>query len=208
MPAVAICLDMRSILPHRSRRRQRHGYVIGPVARSVLGTDVGPAKPGRRCHLEIHSNEEAVMAHGVKKFEGFTDEERAAMKQRAQELKAAARRGPRAPKADGESAVLAKIAEMPEADRALAERLHTVIRASAPALSPKTWYGQPAYAKDGKIVCFFQAAQKFNTRYATFAFSDQANLDDGAMWPTAFALTELTAADEARIGALVKKAVS
>ena len=142
------------------------------------------------------------------KFEGFTNEERGAMKERAQELKAAARRGPRADKADGESAVLAKIAEMPEADRAMAERLHAVIRASAPALSPKTWYGQPAYAKDGKVVCFFQAAQKFNTRYATFGFSDQANLDDGAMWPTAFALTELTAADEARIGALVKKAVS
>jgi hypothetical protein len=143
-----------------------------------------------------------------KTSEGFTDEERGAMKERAQELKAAARRGPRADKADGESAVLAKIAEMPEADRAMAERLHAVIRASAPALSPKTWYGQPAYAKDGKVVCFFQAAQKFNTRYATFGFSDQANLDDGAMWPTAFALTELTAADEARIGALVKKAVS
>jgi hypothetical protein len=138
----------------------------------------------------------------------FSDEERGAMKERAQELKAAARRGPRADKADGESAVLAKIAEMPEPDRALGERLHAVIKASAPALSPRLWYGMPAYAKDGKVVCFFQSAQKFNTRYATFGFSDEANLDEGAMWPTAFALTELTAADEARIGALVKKAVS
>ncbi len=143
-----------------------------------------------------------------KKFEGFTDDERAAMKDRAQELKAAARRGPRGKNADEESAVLAKIAEMPESDRAMAERLHAVIKASAPALSPKLWYGMPAYAKDGKVVCFFQSAQKFNTRYATFGFSDTANLDEGAMWPTAFALTELTAAGEARIGALVKQAVS
>ena len=138
----------------------------------------------------------------------FTDEERVAMKERVQEQKAAARRGPRADKADGESAVLAKIAEMPEPDRAMGERLHAVIKASAPALSPRLWYGMPAYAKDGKVVCFFQSAQKFKTRYATFGFSDEANLDEGAMWPTAFALTELTAADEARIGALVKKAVS
>jgi hypothetical protein len=143
-----------------------------------------------------------------KTFEGFTDEERGAMKERAKELKAAARRGPRADKADGEDAVLAKIAEMREPDRAMGERLHAVIKASAPALSPRLWYGMPAYAKDGKVVCFFQSAQKFKTRYATFGFSDQANLDEGAMWPTAFALTEeLTAADEARIGALVKKAV-
>jgi uncharacterized protein YdhG (YjbR/CyaY superfamily) len=142
------------------------------------------------------------------KFKGFTDDERAAMKDRAQELKAAARRGPRGKNADEESAVLAKIAEMPEPDRAMAERLHAVIKASAPALSPKLWYGMPAYAKDGKVVCFFQSAQKFNTRYATVGFNDTANLDEGAMWPTAFALTELTAADEARIGALVKKAVS
>jgi len=139
---------------------------------------------------------------------GFSDEERAAMKERAQELKAAARRGPRADKADEERAVLAKIAEMPQPDRALGERLHAVIKASAPALSPKLWYGMPSYAKDGKVVCFFQAAQKFKERYATFGFSDKANLDEGAMWPTSFALTELTAADEARIGALVKKAVS
>ena len=115
---------------------------------------------------------------------------------------------PRADKADGESDVLAKIAEMPEPDRAMAERLHAIIKASAPALSPRTWYGMPAYAKDGKVVCFFQSAQKFKTRYATFGFSDKANLDEGAMWPTSFALKELTAADEARIGALVKKAVS
>ncbi|MHB8993288.1 MAG: iron chaperone [Chloroflexota bacterium] len=140
--------------------------------------------------------------------EGFTDEERAAMKERAQELKAAARRGPRSGKEDGESDVLAKIAEMPEPDRAMAERLHAIIKASAPALSPRTWYGMPAYAKDGNVVCFFQSAQKFKTRYATLGFSDKANLDEGSMWPTAFALKELTADDEARIGALVKKAVS
>src|SRR4030088_355487 len=138
----------------------------------------------------------------------FTDEERGAMKQRVQELKAAARRGPRADKADEESAVLAKIAEMPETDRAMGERLHALIKASAPALSPRLWYGMPAYAKDGKVVCFFQSAQKFKTRYATLGFMHEANLDEGAMWPTAFALTELTAAEEARIGALVKKAVS
>ena len=130
------------------------------------------------------------------------------MRERAQELKAGARRGPRAGKADGESDVLAKIAEMPEPDRAMGKRLHAIIKASAPALSPKTWYGMPAYAKDGKVVCFFQAAQKFKSRYATFGFNDTANLDEGAMWPVAFALTELTAADEARIAALVKKAAS
>jgi uncharacterized protein YdhG (YjbR/CyaY superfamily) len=138
----------------------------------------------------------------------WTDEERDAMKERAKEQKAAARRGPRADKADGESDVLAKIAEMPEADRAMAERLHAVIKASAPALSPKTWYGMPAYAKDGKVVCFFTSADKFKSRYATFGFNDSANLDEGAMWPTSFALVELTAAVEARIRALVKKAVS
>ena len=143
-----------------------------------------------------------------KAVKGFTDEERAAMKERAQELKAEARRGPRAEKADGESDVLAKIAEMPKPDRAMAERLNAIIKARAPALSPRTWYGMPAYAKDGNVVCFFQSAQKFNTRYATLGFSDQANLDKGALWPVAFALKELTAADEARIGALVKKAVS
>jgi uncharacterized protein YdhG (YjbR/CyaY superfamily) len=143
-----------------------------------------------------------------KKSKGFTAEERAAMKERAQELKAEARRGPRAGKADGESAVLAKIAEMPEPDRAMAERLHAIIKASAPALSPRTWYGMPAYAKDGKVVCYFTAASKFKSRYATFGFNDAANLDEGAMWPTSFALTELTATEEARISALVKKAVT
>ena len=143
-----------------------------------------------------------------KKYEGFTDEERGAMKERAQELKAAAGRGPRGKEADQESAVLAKIADMPEPDRAMAERLHAVIKASAPALSPKLYYGMPAYAKDGKVVCFFQPAQKFKSRYATFGFNDTANLDEGTMWPTAFALMEFTAADEAKIGALVKKAVS
>jgi uncharacterized protein YdhG (YjbR/CyaY superfamily) len=143
-----------------------------------------------------------------KTFEGFTAEERAAMKEHAQELKAETRRGPRGKKADEESAVLAKIAEMPEPDRGMAERLHAVIKASAPALSPKLWYGMPAYAKDGKVVCFFQPAAKFKSRYATFGFNDDANLDEGAMWPTSFALTELTAADEARIAALVKQAVS
>jgi uncharacterized protein YdhG (YjbR/CyaY superfamily) len=143
-----------------------------------------------------------------KTFERFTVEERAAMKERAQELKAAARRGPRAAEADGESAVLAKIAEMPEPDRGMAERLHAIIKASAPALSPRTWYGMPAYAKDGDVVCFFQNAQKFKARYATLGFSDNANLDEGNMWPTAFALKKLTAADEARISALVTKAVS
>jgi len=143
-----------------------------------------------------------------KKFKGFTDEERVAMKERIQELKAAARRGPRADKGDGESAVLAKIAGMPEPDRAMGKRLHAVIKASAPVLSPRLWYGMPAYAKDGKVVCFFQSAQKFKTRYATLGFSDTANLDEGALWPVAFALKELTTTEEARIGALVKKAVS
>ena len=143
-----------------------------------------------------------------KQSKGFTDEEKAAMKERAKELKAEARRGSRAGKADGESEVLATIAAMPEPDRAMGERLHAIIRASAPDLSAKTWYGMPAYAKDGNVVCFFQSAQKFKTRYATLGFSDKANLDEGAMWPTAFALKELTAAEEAKIAALVKKAVS
>jgi uncharacterized protein YdhG (YjbR/CyaY superfamily) len=143
----------------------------------------------------------------AKKSEGFTDEERAAMKERAKELKAQARRTPRAEKAGGESDVLAKIAEMPEQDRAMGRRLHEIIKASAPALSPKTWYGMPAYAKDGKVLCFFQSAQKFNSRYATLGFSDEANLDEGAMWPTSFALKELSATEEAKISALVKRAV-
>ena len=137
----------------------------------------------------------------------FTEDERAAMKERARELKAEGR-GSRAGQANGESDLLAKIAELPEPDRAMATRLHAIVLTSAPTLSPKTWYGMPAYAKDGKVVCFFQSAQKFKSRYATFGFSDQANLDDGAMWPTTFALQELTPAEEARIGALVRKAVS
>ena len=141
-----------------------------------------------------------------KTSKGFTADERAAMKARAQDLKAEARASKN--RADGESDVLAKIAEMQGPDRAMAKRLHAIITANAPALSPKTWYGMPAYARDGKVVCFFQGAQKFNTRYATLGFSDKAALDEGNMWPTAFALKELTAADEARIGALVKKAVS
>ncbi len=143
-----------------------------------------------------------------KRSRGFTDPERIAMKERAHELKSDARRGPRADQADGEGDVLAKIAEMPEPDRIMARRLHAIIKASAPTLSPKTWYGMPAYAKDGNVVCFFQSAQKFKTRYATFGFSDNSNLDDGAMWPTSFALKQLTATEEARIVALVKKAVS
>jgi uncharacterized protein YdhG (YjbR/CyaY superfamily) len=141
-----------------------------------------------------------------KKSKGFTDEERAAMKERAKELKAEARA--EKDRAAGESDLLAKIAEMPEPDHTMANRLHEIIKASAPALSPKTWYGMPAYAKDGKVVCFFQAAAKFNTRYATLGFNDTANLDEGALWPVVFALKELTAAEEAKIVALVKKAVS
>jgi uncharacterized protein YdhG (YjbR/CyaY superfamily) len=137
-----------------------------------------------------------------KRYDGFTDEEKAAMMDRVQEQKIAAR------KADGESDLLAKIAEMPAPDRVMAKRLHAIIKASAPALSPTTWYGMPAYAKDGKVVCFYQAAQKFKTRYATFGFSDKAKLDEGGMWPVAFALKDLTAAEEAKISALVKKAAS
>jgi len=142
-----------------------------------------------------------------KEIEGFTNEERAAMKERVQEMKATALRGPRADKADGESDVLAKIDAMLEPDRSMARQLHVLIKASVPGLSPKTWYGMPAYARDGKVVCFFQSAQKFKTRYSTFGFSDTANLDEGSLWPVAFALKELTAAEETRIIALVKKAV-
>ena len=141
----------------------------------------------------------------AKKSEGFTDEERAAMKERAKELKAEARANKK--KAEGESDLLVKIAEMQQPDRAMAQRLHEIVEASAPALSPKTWYGMPAYAdKEGKVVCFFQGAEKFGARYATLGFSDKANLDEGAMWPTSFALKELSAAEEAKIGALVKRA--
>ncbi|MEV6208188.1 DUF1801 domain-containing protein [Kitasatospora sp. NPDC051914] len=142
-------------------------------------------------------------------FDGFTAEERQAMKEHAKELKAAARRGSRADKAaEAEAAVLEKIAEMQESDRTMAERIHAVVKANAPELAPKLWYGMPAYAKDGKVVCFFQSAQKFKTRYATFGFSDLANLDDGTMWPAAYALADLTPADEARLADLVKRAVS
>ena len=139
---------------------------------------------------------------------GLTDEERAAIREHVQELKAEKRRGSRTGTADGENDVLAKIAALPQPDRAMAERLHAIVKANAPALSPKTWYGMPAYAKDGNVVCFFQSAQKFKTRYATLGFSDKANLDDGHMWPTAFALKELTPAEEVKIAALLKKAVS
>jgi uncharacterized protein YdhG (YjbR/CyaY superfamily) len=140
---------------------------------------------------------------------GLTDEELAALKERVKEQKAEARRGGRAKKADGESDVLAKIAEMPEPDRSMAERIHAIVKTSAPALSPKTWYGMPAYAnEDGKVVCFFTPADKFKSRYATFGFEEAAHLDDGTMWPTSFALTKLTPADEARIGELVKRAAS
>jgi hypothetical protein len=155
-------------------------------------------KPAKK---DTQKSAKSTTASG-KRFSGFTDEERGAMKARVQEMKAAA------DEADGERAVLAKIAELPAPDRALGKRLHAIIKASAPALSPRLWYGMPAYAKDGKIVCHFQSAQKFKTRYATLGFSDAANLDEGAVFPVAFALTDVTAADEARIGALVKKAVS
>jgi len=153
--------------------------------------------------LKKGDQESAKRAAATKKKPArFTDDEQAAMKERAQELKA------EAGKLEGEKALLAKIAEMPEPDRAMAERLHEIIKSSVPALAPKTWYGMPAYARDGKIICFFQGAQKFKTRYATLGFSDAANLDEGVMWPTAFALKELTAVEEARIGALLKKALS
>jgi len=139
--------------------------------------------------------------------EGWTDEERDAMRERAKEVKAGKRRGPRAEKVDGEGDVLAKIASMPPSDRALAERIHEIVKASAPDLAPKTWYGMPAYAKDGKVVCFFTSADKFKSRYATFGINEDANLDEGTMWPTSWALTKVTAADEAKIAALVKKSV-
>ena len=147
-------------------------------------------------------------ATSAQSYDGFDEEERAAMKERAQELKAESRRGARAAKPDGESDVLGKIAEMSDPDRGIAERLHALIKENAPELAPKTWYGMPAYAKDGKVVCFFQPAEKFKARYSTLGFSDPANLDDGNMWPTSYALTKLTAADEATIVGLVKKAVS
>ncbi|NBM14374.1 iron chaperone [Streptomyces sp. GC420] len=141
----------------------------------------------------------------TEKYDGFTADEREAMKERAKELKAT-RRSPRGAKADAEGEVLAKIAEMPEADRVLAERIHDIVKASAPDLTPRLWYGMPAYAKNGKVLCFFQSAQKFKSKYATLGFSDQAALDDGAMWPTAYALTRLSAAEEKRISALIRQA--
>ncbi len=162
-----------------------------------------PGAPSR-----AQGTQRSAKSSASKASEGLTDEERAAIRERGRELKASARRSARGGKADGESDVLAKIAEMSEPDRVMAERLHEIIKANAPALSPKTWYGMPAYAKDGKVVCFFQPAQKFSTRYATLGFNDAANVDAGTMWPTALALTELTDDDEARISALVKKAVS
>jgi hypothetical protein len=164
-------------------------------------------------HLEqgkpaMKDEQRSAQSTAGKASAGFSDEERAAIRERAREQKTAARRGASAKDADGESELLAKIAEMAEPDRGMAERLHAVIKASAPSLSSTTWYGQPAYAKDGKVVCFFQPAAKFKTRYATLGFSDRANLDDGDMWPTYYALKKLTAADEARIGTLVQRAAS
>jgi uncharacterized protein YdhG (YjbR/CyaY superfamily) len=158
-------------------------------------------EPAQEGTMSAKKSTRSTAATG-KKSKGFTDDERAAMKERAQELKAQAQR------ADGERAVLQKIAEMQGQDRAMAKRLHEIVKASAPELSPKTWYGMPAYAEEGKVVCFFQSAKKFNSRYATLGFSDKANLDEGAMWPTSFALKELTSTEEAKISALVKRAVS
>ena len=161
-------------------------------------------KPAKKHAQKSPRNTTAIS----KTSKGFTDEERAAMREYAQEGRAAAHPGPRPGKGDEESAVLAKIAAMPAPDRTMGERVHAIIKASAPALSPRLWYGMPAYAKDGNVVCFFQNAQKFKTRYATLGFSDKASLDEGNMWPTAFALKELTGAEETRIGALVKRAMS
>jgi hypothetical protein len=183
------------------RRPRQVSVIVRPRRATRKETLMSEKKaPGKLAHAKGTQKSAKSTTASARKVKGFTDEERGAMKERSQELKAG--------KADGESAVLAKIAAMPEPDRALGERLHALIKASAPALAPRLWYGMPAYAKGGKVVCFFQSAQKFKTRYATFGFSDAANLDEGALWPTAFALTELTAAEEARIGALVKKAVS
>ena len=162
---------------------------------------MSPKKPAQK-------STKAAATGPKKAAKGFSDDERAAMKERVRELKAEGRRGPRSGEDDGESVLLEKIAEMSEADRAMATRLHLLVKANAPTLAPKTWYGMPAYAKDGKVVCFFQSADKFGSRYATFGFNDTANLDDGAMWPTTFALKKLTAAGEKKIAALVQKAVS
>ena len=156
----------------------------------------------------MQDTQKSAKSTAAKSATVWTEAERDAMKERAKEQKAAARRGSRANEADGERDVLAKIAEMPKSDRDIAERIHAVVKASAPDLSPKTWYGMPAYARDGKVVCFFTSADKFKSRYATFGFNDGANLDDGNMWPTSFALTKVTPAEEVKIAALVKKAVS
>jgi uncharacterized protein YdhG (YjbR/CyaY superfamily) len=179
------------------RRRITHGKLRGKDDIHRKGMTMKPPKKSPK-----------NTATTAKKRQGFTDEEQLAMKEHAQELKAEVRRGGHADNADGESDVLAKIAALPQPDRAMGERLHAIIKASAPELSPRTWYGMPAYAKNGNVVCFFQSAQKFKTRYATLGFSDKANLDEGHMWPTAFALKELSPAEEAMIAALVKKAVS
>jgi uncharacterized protein YdhG (YjbR/CyaY superfamily) len=182
----------------------------GPRRTSVEKDEKGSRMPSQlrqTANKAPQKSAKSTTAPG-KRSKGFTDEERAAMKERGQELKAEARRGARAGKADGESEVVAKIGQMRGTDRTMAKRLHAIIKANAPSLSPKTWYGMPAYAKDGKVVCYFTSAQNFNSRYATVGFSDEANLDEGALWPISFALTELTAASENRIAALVKKAVS
>jgi uncharacterized protein YdhG (YjbR/CyaY superfamily) len=186
--------------PSVDRRRAVHASAVMPSCVAKKEATMAKRKPANT------GTQQSARSTTGKVSRGFTDEERAAMKERAQELKAEARANK--DKAEGERAVLAKIAEMPEPDRSMGERLHAIITASAPALSPRTWYGMPAYARDGKVVCFFQSAEKFKSRYATFGFSDEANLDDGAMWPTSLALKELTTAGEARIAALVKKAVS
>ena len=202
-PAGDVAARLRAPPAGRARGEPSRALLLMPAfsvsfahARCFAMAERKPAKKGARQSAKNTSGTAS---------KGFTAEERAAMRERSKELKAVARRGG---KADGESDVLAKIAEMPEPDRAMAERLHALITASAPALAPRTWYGMPAYAKDGNVVCFFQSAQKFKARYATLGFSDKANLDEGTMWPTSFALTDLTAAEEARIAALVKQAVS
>lgn len=182
-----------------SIRQHHEGSPIAPRNRDWFRPDDSPSD---NAGANLHMQEETM---SDEQTNGFTAEERAAMKERAKEVKAGSRKGK---KANGEKDVLDKIAEMPESDRAMAERIHEIVKASAPELSPKTWYGMPAYAKDGKVVCFFQSADKFKARYATFGFNDTANLDDGTMWPTSFALTELTDAAATRIAELVKKAVS
>lgn len=183
------------------------GNQITPLRAAMLILSLGKESTMKSTKKTSEKSSKSSTATG-KKLTGFTDEERAAMREHIEEFRAEARGRRVESQADGESAVLAKIAALPEPDRAIAERLHTIIKAQAPGLSPRTWYGMPAYAKDGNVLCFFQSAQKFKTRYATLGFSDKANLDEGHMWPTAFALKELSAAEEQKIRALVKKAVS